>query len=168
MKRIIGTLLSFFLAAAQCLFCFGETKDDILELYSRYRIVRSQAQLPYISSPSSEPVITEGMKQFYLNGEVEIMMFHAYEPESFIVEDDFEFVGLEEDVDQDGDATVKNYFLTVNEIIIEELHEKKERRAKNEKMCAAIWIQEIDGTFYILGDPTLSSYYVRASDLNLP
>lgn len=147
MKRIIGTLLSFFLAAAQCLFCFGETKDDIMELYSKYRVVRSQAQLPYISSPSSEPVITEGMKQFYLNGEVEIMMFHAYEPKSFIVEDDFEFVGLEEDVDQDGDAIVKNYFLTVNEIIIEELQEKKNAMLKTRKCARQSGFKRLTGHF---------------------
>lgn len=165
MKRTMKRFLSFFLANVLCLFCYGETKDDIMALYSKYRAVRSQAQLPYVRSPSAEPVVTEEMKRFYLGREVEIMMFHAYEPKSFVVEDDFEFLALEEDgTYQDGESTGKNYYLITNENVIEELS-GKERRTKTMKARVAIWIREVDGKLYILGDPSLSSYYVRISDL---
>ena len=165
MKRMAKRFIPFFLASALCLSCYGETKDDIIDLYSRYRAVRSQAQLPYIRSPSAEPVITEEMKRFYLGGEIEIMMFHAYKPKSFVVEDDFEFLAIENGgTYQDGDATVKDYYLITNETIIEELC-GKEHRAKNIKERVAIWIREVDGKLYVLGDPSLSGYYIRISDM---
>lgn len=165
MKRMAKRFIPFFLATALSLFCYGETKDDIIDLYSRYRAVRSQAQLPYVRSPSAEPVITERMKRFYLGGEVEIMMFHSYKPKSFIVEDDFEFLALEDGgAYQDGNDTVKDYYLITNETIIEELC-GKERRAKNMKERVAILIREADGKLYVLGDPSLSGYYVRISDM---
>ena len=97
-------------------------------------------------------------------GEVELLMFHAYEPKSFVVEDDFEFIELEEDGNQGGESASRDYFLITNETVIGEM-DADGLRAKTAKVREVIWIRDDGGTLRIAGDPSLSSYFVRISDL---
>ncbi len=161
-KKLCILHCAFFLL---CGICHGQTEKDFMDYYQQYRMVKSHDHSLLLELPIAEPFVSYAMKLFYHDGEVDMLRFHNRSPKKYIVEDSCRFVSLE-DAGVHGATGGNCYFLTVEQTIVGTVKENQvvwER--KKEIFQETIWMLELDGDLYIIGDPSLENLYVLESDL---
>ncbi len=154
-------IFCFFLVFIK-MFCFGQEENVFFEFYSQYRTVKSHDHSLLLGYSIKEPFITYGMKQFYYDNEVDIMRFNDRPPKTYIVEDLFKIINIENGgVDENTGGEI--YFLTIEENIIGKVEDNKLIKESSSKKNTILVIKTSE-KLYVVGDSSLNNFYICYKD----
>lgn len=154
--------LLYFVFVFTNIFCFGHDKNDFFELYAQYRAVKSHDHSLLLGYSIKEPFITYGMKQYYYNNEVDIMRFNDRPPKTYIVEDSFKIISVE-DTGIDENTGGEIYFITIEENIIGKVEDGKLIKESSLKKHT-ILILKTSEKLYVVGDSSLNNFFICYKD----